>query len=131
MKKISLAWLVSLLSLSGMVFAATPSPTSEVRESTDPDKAAAVERHAEELRAQQQQGGASGESASGTGAAGKPMHEKKRMHKSKHMHKKQSGSDTSGASSDTSGAASKGSSSGASENSSQSTGQGDTASPSK
>lgn len=105
MKKISLAWLVSLLSLSGMVFAATPSPTSEIRESTDPDKAAAVERRAEELRAQQQQqqSGASGESASGTGAAGKPMHERKRMHKSKRMHsKKPSSGDTSGTSSDTS-----------------------------
>src|SRR5690242_1615113 len=108
MKKISLAWLVSLLYLCGMAFAATPtpSPTSEIRESTDPDKAAAVERRAEELRAQQQQSGASGESASGTGAAGKPMHEKKRMHKSKRMHnKKQGGSDTSGSSNDTSGAA--------------------------
>jgi hypothetical protein len=49
MKKISLAAVVSMLSLAAYAQA----PTSEIRETTDPAKAAAVEQHAQDIQAQQ------------------------------------------------------------------------------
>lgn len=61
MKKASLALFVSLLALSGAGYAQSqaPSPTSEIRESTDPARYDEVMRRAQELQAQQQSSGAS------------------------------------------------------------------------
>lgn len=52
MKKTLLAVVVSLLSLAGVSFA--QAPMSEIRESTDPAKAAAVEQRAKDIEARQQ-----------------------------------------------------------------------------
>lgn len=52
MRKTSLAILISLLSAAGISLAAAPS--TEIRESTDPSRAAAVEQRAMEIQAQQQ-----------------------------------------------------------------------------
>jgi len=82
MKKISLALFLSLFALAGYGASKTPAPTSEIRESGDPDKAAAVEQHASELQAQQQKMESSGSSGS------------KKSKKSKH--KKSSKPSTSG-----------------------------------
>jgi hypothetical protein len=53
MKKLSLTLLASLLSLTGVVFAQR-GPTSDITESTDESKAAAVEQRAHELAPQQE-----------------------------------------------------------------------------
>lgn len=105
MKKSSLAVLLSLLSFAGIAFA--QAPTSEIRESTDPERAAAVERRAEELRAQQEASTGGGQATSGaSGTASdtmdqKPAHEKK--HKSKKKHGKHHEGRSSGSSDNTSG----------------------------
>jgi len=52
MKKASLAVLVSLSALTSVAFAQTE---SGIRESTDPQVAAAVEQHAQEVQSQQQE----------------------------------------------------------------------------
>jgi hypothetical protein len=54
MKKISMAVLLSLTSITGAALAQS-GPTSDVRESTDPSKIAAVEQHARELASSSQQ----------------------------------------------------------------------------
>jgi hypothetical protein len=131
MKKTSLALALSLLAFSGMALAATPSPTSEIRESTDPGKAAEIERHASELQAQQQNGTAnsatgssdtSGSSASGT------SHGRKHPHKGTKHHRGSTGSKTSGDSANSGG--SSGSSIGAPDAPAPGA-SGDTASPGK
>lgn len=93
MKKTHLAVFVALLSLSAASFA--QSPTSEIRESTDPAVAADVERRAMEIQQRQQDAssGASGdESAQGSTRA----KSKKSMKKARKAKKTD---DTSGASS--------------------------------
>lgn len=49
MKKISLALLFAMMSFAGLGHAQTDSPSTEIRESTDPSKIAEVERRAQEL----------------------------------------------------------------------------------
>lgn len=54
MKKTSMALLLSLASISGVALAQS-SPTSDIRESTDPSRISAVEQHARELSSRPQQ----------------------------------------------------------------------------
>ncbi|HVK95047.1 MAG TPA: hypothetical protein VM571_10015 [Noviherbaspirillum sp.] len=57
MKKTAVAMLVSLFSIAGAAYAQDPAaqePTSEIRESTDPAKAAEVEQRAMEIKSRQQ-----------------------------------------------------------------------------
>lgn len=84
MKKATIALAASLLALSGAGFAQsqTPSPTSEIRESTDPARYDDVMRRAQEIQSRQS---ASADMSSGasetttTKKAGKRMHSKKSM----------------------------------------------------
>ncbi|NEX59687.1 hypothetical protein [Noviherbaspirillum galbum] len=71
MKKRLMASLASLLLVSGAALAADPS--SEIRESTDPDKAAAVEQRARDIAAAQQMNGdtSGASSTQGSSASGK------------------------------------------------------------
>lgn len=81
MKKASLAVFVSLLALTGTAFAQA---SSGITESTDPQKAAEVERHAAEIQAQQQQSErtmTSGDSGTAKKAS-KRAHAKKKAKKS-------------------------------------------------
>lgn len=96
MKKVSLALFVSLLTLSGAGFAQsqTPSPTSEITESTDPARADQVMRRAEEIKAQQQ--ASRTEASSGTSDTGKKAGKHAKSRKS--MKSKRSGGGASGAS---------------------------------
>ena len=54
MKRTSLAVFVSLLALTGATYAQSQSPSTEIRESTDPDRAAQVEQRAADIQARQQ-----------------------------------------------------------------------------
>lgn len=99
MKKTSLALGISVLFLAGASLAAE-SPTSEIRESTDPSKAAEVEQHAADIQARQQQPSgaeASGDSGTSSRMPGKRAHSKKHGHKAG---KSKAAGSTSGASGD-------------------------------
>ncbi|WP_324102161.1 hypothetical protein [Noviherbaspirillum sp.] len=81
MKKTSLAVFVSLLALTGTAFAQA---SSGITESTDPQKAAEVERHAAEIQSKQQASGkemTSGDSGTAKKAS-KRTHAKKKAKKS-------------------------------------------------
>jgi hypothetical protein len=88
MKKISIALAASLLALSSAGFAQsqTPSPTSEIRESTDPARYDDVMRRAQEIQARQTSSSDMSSGASDTSTtkkAGKRMHSKKSMKQGK------------------------------------------------
>lgn len=88
MKKVSIALAASLLALSGTVYAQSqsPSPTSEIRESTDPARYDDVMRRAQEIQSRQSSSAdmSSGASdATTTKKAGKRMHSKKSMKRDK------------------------------------------------
>lgn len=103
MKKTSLVFGISALFLAGASFAAE-SPTSEIRESTDPAKAAEVEQRAADIQARQQQSSgveASGDSGTSGRMPGKRMHSKKHGHKAGKSKAAESTSGTSGTSGDT------------------------------
>jgi hypothetical protein len=97
MKKLSLAVAVSLLSIAGAAF--SQGASSGIMESTDPAKAAAVEEHARELQARQDN--MPQKSTSGMTSA-KPKKEH-RMHKGA-AKSDRSGDAASGASGNTGGA---------------------------
>ncbi len=81
MKKTSLAILTFMLSIAGVGHA--QSPSSEIRESTDPSKAAEVEQHAKDIEARRmatEQMQSSGDS----GKMGKMHKHGKRSHMKKH-----------------------------------------------
>jgi hypothetical protein len=84
MKKISLAILVSLCTFSAATFAQDSS--SGVTVSTDPAKASAIEQHAQELQAQQQNGAAS-QAATGAASDGTAPARHTRHHAKKHAAK--------------------------------------------
>ena len=87
MKKVTLALLVAALS-TGAAFAQAAADTG-VSVSTDPAKAAAVEKHAQELKSQQAQG-ADATMAKEPTAAGKKAGAKKHAKASRHHGKKAS-----------------------------------------
>lgn len=112
MKKTSAAILVSLMSVAAAVYA--QAPETEIRESTDPAKAADVEQRAREIQSRQESGARSErrEAASGTsdeGASTKQVHKKKKKAKAR---KSKAAAGSSGTSSGTSGASSGASSGG-------------------
>lgn len=97
MKKTKLAMLVSLVSLAAAVQAQAPS--TEIRESTDPAKAAEVEQRAAEIQARQQsaaQDATSGSSGTEATKSGMRAKSKKPMGKSR---KGKAADDSSGAAS--------------------------------
>ncbi|RZI42879.1 hypothetical protein EGT07_12960 [Herbaspirillum sp. HC18] len=106
MRKTSLALFLSMLTLAGAGFAATPSPTSEIRESTDPAKADEVMRHASEIQARQQAADQEMTSGSSGTKSGKSKHGKKSKKHSKSA--KPAGSSGSSGGADASGASSSG-----------------------
>ncbi|MGH8806667.1 MAG: hypothetical protein ACREX0_02160 [Noviherbaspirillum sp.] len=77
MKKTLLAVVVSLLSLAGVSFA--QAPMSEIRESTDPAKAAAVEQRAADIQARQQ----AAEQRMSSGGSGADAKKAGKKHKAK------------------------------------------------
>jgi hypothetical protein len=79
MKKTALAGFAFLFVVAGSTYAAapTPSPTSEIRESTDPAMAADVEKRAADMQARQQ---AAAQQDMSSGASGS---KKKKSKKSK------------------------------------------------
>lgn len=85
MNKTSIAVLASLLALASVAQAQSQdmSPSTEIRESTDPAKIAEVERRAAEIMSQQQsgQGMDASSGASDSSTADRPM--KERKHKSR------------------------------------------------
>jgi hypothetical protein len=66
MKKTSIAMLISLLSVTGAVFAQSQAPSTEIRESTDPAKVADVEQRAADIQARQQASSSSQDMSSGS-----------------------------------------------------------------
>lgn len=97
MKRTSLAVFISMLTLAGATYAQSQSPSTEIRESTDPDRAAQVEQRASEIQARQQASEqmTSGDSGTTTKKAGKRSKSKKMSKSGK--------AGTSGASDNTSG----------------------------
>lgn len=88
MKKAAIAMAATLLAVSGAGFAQsqTPSPTSEIRESTDPARYDDVMRRAQEIQARQTSSSDMSSGASDTSTtkkAGKRTHAKKSMKRSK------------------------------------------------
>jgi hypothetical protein len=79
MKKISIAVLVSLVSVTGLTFAQS-APTSEIRESTDPAKISSIEQRARELAARPQESAQADTSRRGQRAS-------KQQHAGKHVAK--------------------------------------------
>ncbi|MFC7518265.1 hypothetical protein ACFQUU_24940 [Herbaspirillum sp. GCM10030257] len=66
MKKTSMAMLISLLSVTGVAFAQSQAPSTEIRESTDPAKVADVEQRAADIQARQQASASSQDMSSGS-----------------------------------------------------------------
>ena len=100
MRKISIAFFLSLMTVAGVSIAQTQEPTSEIRESTDPAKHDEVLRRAAELESQQQRNAEISSGDSGT-AKSKSSSSKRQM-KSK---RQGATSDTSGSSGAASGSA--------------------------
>ncbi|GIZ51588.1 hypothetical protein [Noviherbaspirillum aridicola] len=96
MNKTAIAVLVSMLAAASAVQAQSQSmsPSTEIRESTDPARVAEVERRAADLMSRQQSSSGTG-AASGTSdasSAERPM--KKRQHQGRARQGKTEGSDT-------------------------------------
>lgn len=108
MKKAPLAILVSMLSLAATAYA--QSPSTEIRESTDPAKAAEVEQRAADIQARQQSGGQ--DMTSGDSSTSK-RHMKQRSRAKKHAPRQpKAGSSGASGAADTSGTSSTSSTSG-------------------
>jgi hypothetical protein len=95
----SLAVFLVLLPLAGTL-SAQNDPITGIAVSTDPARAAEVERHAQEIMARQQASASGTSGASGTGASSEMMQEKPhkgRMHGQRHkrMHEAPKGSSSS------------------------------------
>jgi hypothetical protein len=97
MKKISIAVLVSLASITGIAFAQS-APTSEIRESTDPAKISSIEQRARELAASPQ-ASTQADTKKGGQRASKQQHAGKHVAKSNKQRDMSSGAGRTGDSS--------------------------------
>lgn len=87
MNKVSIAAIAALLAIASSAQAQTRtqdlSPTTEIRESTDPSTVAEVERRAADIMSRQQSGNSMGASSGSSDAATGDMHRKQRRHDGK------------------------------------------------